>query len=326
MHSKPKLPATANARLTFALIVCWMSAGAPAPFAKITLWGSAGKSKVTDPPNAMVVVNGVKEKPGMETVAAAGGDSSGAAASSPQPASPAVHTRRASRAMRDVIARSFLLPVMALLGAVAAPGVSAQACLGLPAFKDASVHLNVAAQFPDSARSYAAGIGAGVEDGVFLNLGGAVVTYQGLDEQARLGFAEVGFQLPLGRVQICPIAGGYLGGGPDLPDFGLSVTSRGGSAGVALGLRLALAAVSAIPTASVKYEYLAQKIEAEDASPATETSHSGLLGLGLGLIYRERFTLQPLAQIPFATDDGAISFGVLASVILPLPVPGGFGR
>jgi hypothetical protein len=222
--------------------------------------------------------------------------------------------------------RSTFLVFTFALAAGAAPGLRAQACLGLPAFSDASVHLNAAAEFPDSARSYLAGLGAGVENGVFLNLGGGVVTYQGYDERALVGFGELGFQIPLMRAQVCPIAGGYLGAGPDLKEFDLTVTTRGASAGLAFGVPFDLAIVDAIPTAAVKLEYVSQKVEQADAGSLTETTQSGLLDVGLGLVFGDRFTVQPLAHFPFATDgDAEPSFGVFASVILPLPVPG-FGR
>ena len=216
---------------------------------------------------------------------------------------------------------------LALAAAGAAPGASAQACLGLPAFSDASVHLNAAAEFPDSARSYAGALGAGRPDGLFLNLGGGVVTYQGLDERAVLGFAELGVQRPLGPLQLCPIAGGYLAAGPDLEVAHIDVTSRGASAGLALGVTLGLPVIDAIPNAAVKYEYLSQKVVERDAGSISESFHSGVVDLGLGLVYRDRFTVQPIAHLPFATGDAEVSFGLFASIILPLPVPGGlFGR
>jgi hypothetical protein len=222
--------------------------------------------------------------------------------------------------------RTKILSMSATLAAALAPGLSAQACLGLPAFTDASVHVNVAAEFPDSARSYAAGIGAGVENGVFLNLGGGVVTYQGLDERALLGFAELGFQIPLARAQLCPIAGGFFGTGPDLPEFGLKVTTYGGSAGIALGIPLDLPVLDAIPHAAVKYDYFSQTADQEDVGSTTETSRSGRVDLGLGLVFDNRFTVQPLVHVPFANDQAAeVTFGVFASLILPIPVPG-FGR
>lgn len=209
-------------------------------------------------------------------------------------------------------------------GAAAPATAAAQACLGLPPFTDASFHLNVAAEFPDSARAYAVGLGAGNPGGVFLNLGGGVVEYQGSDERAVLGFAELGVQRDLGAVQLCPVAGGYLAAGPDLEELGISSTSRGASAGLALGASWGLSMIDLIPNAAVKYELLSQKSEQEGVGRTSETTYSGIIDLGVGIAALDRFTVQPLAHIPFASEDDEISFGVFASVILPLRVPGGW--
>jgi hypothetical protein len=232
---------------------------------------------------------------------------------------------RANNPTRVLRIRSCLLHSALAVAAAAAPAsASAQVCMGLPGFTDASVHLSAAAEFPDSARSYAAGLGAGVPNGVFLNLGGGVVTYQGEEEQARFGFGEIGFARAVGPIEVCPIAGGYLALGPDL--FDVKVTTRGGTAGLALGVPFDLPVVTIIPTAAVKYEYVSQKAEQEDVGATTEIIQSGLIDVGLGLLVRDRFSIQPLAHFPFATEyDAEPSFGIFASVILPLPAPG-FGR
>jgi hypothetical protein len=213
---------------------------------------------------------------------------------------------------------------LGLVVAAAPTAASAQVCLGLPDFNDASVHLSAAAEFPDSARSYAAGLGAGVPNGVFLNLGGGVVTYQGEEEQARFAFGELGFGRAVGPIEVCPIAGGFFALGPDL--FDVKVTTRGGTAGLALGVPFALPLVTVIPTAAVKYDYVSQKAEQEGAGATTVITQSGLVDVGLGLLVGGRFSIQPLAHFQFAAEENAEpSFGIFASVILPLPVPG-FGR
>ena len=325
------MPATGKVRATFAFLMGWMSAGAPLFRTKMTLCSSFGKSNVTAPPTVIVVVKGVKEKPGIDTVAVSlsSPPASEGSLAHPPTSDRADNERPMSQCRRTHSMRGRILPLLGLaLLAAARPGAaSAQACLGLPAFSDASVHLNAAVEFPDSARSYAVGVGAGKAGGLFLNLGGGLVTYQGEDERARIGFAELGVQRSVGPVQLCPVAGGFFGAGPDISSAGIEVTSKGGSAGLALGRRVALPLVAAIPSAAVKWEYVSLTTSDPDLGTATETSSSGLLDLGVGLVYRDRFTVQPLAHIPFASDDERVSFGVFASVILPIPVPGGvFGR
>jgi hypothetical protein len=201
------------------------------------------------------------------------------------------------------------------------PDAHAQACLGLPSFAGGSVHLNVAGEFPDSATAYAVGIGAGRQNSLFANLGGGQVSYEGLDEKSSFGFLEFGVQFPARRAQICPIAGGSFGVGPDDDTIGLKVTSSSASAGVAIGLPIAVSALTVIPNAAVKYEYLSVKCEVRDVGceeegfgATRETFTSGLLDLGLGFVFRDRLSVQPLVHIPFGGTDEDATFGVFASV------------
>ena len=101
------------------------------------------------------------------------------------------------------------------------------------------------------------------------------------------------------------------------------MTSRGASAGAALGFQVAVPFVIVIPNIAVKYEYLSQKVSEFEVGSVTDTFHSGVVDLGVGLAYRNRISVQPLVHLPFASEDDQISFGVFASVILPVPVPGG---
>lgn len=200
-----------------------------------------------------------------------------------------------------------------------ASSASAQACLGLPSFERA-VHLNVAGEFPDSATSYAAAIGAGRRNKVFANLGAAQVSYEGLEQKATLGFLELGAQLPLGGAQLCPVAGGYLAVGPDDDAAGIKVTSRAATAGLSLGFPLGIPGGEVIPNAAVKYEYLSQKVEEEDIGSFSETFSSGVVDLGLGLVFEDRFAIQPLAHFPFGGERDEASFGVIASVSFAWPL------
>jgi hypothetical protein len=195
----------------------------------------------------------------------------------------------------------------------AAPGVSAQACLGLPSFAGGSVHLNGAGEFPDSATAWAAGIGAGRPNSLFGNLGGGQASYEGIDEKSTFGFLELGYQLAIGGAQLCPIAGGYFGVGPDDELAGIKLTSRGASAGAALGLPIRAGMLTFIPNAAVKYEYLSIKLDEENVGSSTEDSTSGIVDLGLALVFGDRFSLQPLYHIPFGADDVESNFGVFVA-------------
>jgi len=201
-----------------------------------------------------------------------------------------------------------------VLTIMCASRVAAQTCLGLPSFANGSVHLNAAGEFPDSANAWALGIGAGRPNNLFANVGGGQVTFEGLDEKSSFGFLEFGVQIPVGRAEVCPIAGGTFGAGPDDADAGLKLTSRSASAGLALGVPVDAGSLRVVPNVAVKYEYLSVKVEEVDFEPTTDTFTSGIVDLGLGLILRDRVSLQPLLHIPFGGDeDEEASFGLFAS-------------
>jgi len=197
---------------------------------------------------------------------------------------------------------------------VCASGAAGQACLGLPSFAGGSVHLNAAGEFPDSAKAWALGIGAGRPNNLFANLGGGQVTFDGLDEKSSFGFLEFGVQIPVGRAQVCPIAGGTFGAGPDDALAGLKLTSRSASAGLALGVPVEAGSLRLVPNFAVKYEYLSVKVDEVDFEPTTDTFTSGIVDLGLGFVLNDRVSLQPLLHFPFGGDeDEAASFGLFAS-------------
>lgn len=202
--------------------------------------------------------------------------------------------------------------------ALTARTAAAQTCLGLPSFESGSVHLNVSGEFPDSAKAYAFGLGAGKPNNLFANAGGGLVEYEGFTEKSKLGFLELGYQIPLAGVQICPVVGGYLSVGPDEPIFGLEVTSTVVSFGAAAGRAIeATTSLSLVPNVAAKFDHLSQKVTIDDQVNAieeySESFNSSVLDLGMALLFKDRVSLQPLLHIPLSGDADDPSFGVFAS-------------
>src|SRR5688572_16187481 len=110
---------------------------------------------------------------------------------------------RGRLAIREGFA-ALLLAIVAI--AFSSYTAAAQTCLGLPSFESGSVHLNVSGEFPDSAKAYAFGIGAGKPNHLFANAGGGIVEYEGFAEKSKVGFLELGYQIPVADFQICPVA------------------------------------------------------------------------------------------------------------------------
>jgi hypothetical protein len=282
-----------------------MSVGAPVTRAKMTLCGLDGKSKITDPPTLIVIVNGTNESPGIDTVN--GSDVMGGSVLSPPHD---VTINRTPMSMQKL--RVFFI-VMVVLAASAAYA-NAQSCLGLPSFAHHLVHVNAAADFPDSATVYAVGVGAGHHNNLFGNLGGGQIKFEGFDSNAKFGFLEFGYQIPIGKAQICPIAGGTFASGPDDEVASLTVTSRSASAGLALGMPFETRMLTLIPNAAVHYGTVSQKVEEASSGSSTFNSNSGLIDVGLAFVIGKRISIQPLAHIPFAAEDDRTSYGVFISV------------
>ncbi len=207
-----------------------------------------------------------------------------------------------------------ILPLLLIAFFGSASVASAQACLGLPSFANGALHLNAAAEFADSVEAYAVGIGLGKPNSLFGNLGASQVTFEGLDGKATSGFLEFGFQIPLGKAQLCPIAGGSFGVGPDDDLAGIKVKSNAASGGIALGLPLGGKAFRVIPNAAVRYEYLSQKVEETGAGSFTDTFGYGVVDLGFAFVFGDRLSVQPITHFPFGDDDTDVSFGVFASI------------
>ncbi len=212
-----------------------------------------------------------------------------------------------------------LMILTCIAAALHPPVASAQTCLGLPSFTNGSVHVNLAGDFLEDATGYAAGIGAGRPNNLFANLGGGQVqfdaTVDGPEGKSTYGFLEFGVQIPVGRAQLCPIAGGSLGAGPDDESIGQKVTSRTATGGLAFGVPIGGGRFTVIPNAGVLYQYLSQKVEATDTDATTDTYGSTVANVGLALVFGDRVSLQPLAHIPLSGDgDDKTSFGIFASV------------
>ena len=127
-------------------------------------------------------------------------------------------------------------------------------------------------------------------------------------------FAELGYQRPVGTsAQLCPVVGLAVGTGPE--DAGID-RSRFASAGLALGVTLRpTPTIKIIPNGSLRFEYVSSDFTSVFGDEETASDNSGLAGLGLGLIFfRDRLSIQPTVQFPFAADNNDVSYGLAISI------------
>lgn len=274
----------------------------------MTLCASAGKSKITDLPTTIVVVNGENEFPGMNTVATVSLGVPFCAG----PAASLLHAIIQKVEKTKVlmhITRATVLLVLAMV--LSASKVDAQTCLGLTSFAVGKAHVNASVDLPDSATVIAGGLGAGTHNSIFATLGGGVVRFEGMNGTSRFGFLEFGYQLPLGKLQICPVGGGTFGTGPD--DEFVKVTSRSASVGAAAGLPLGAGPVALIPNAGVHYIYFSDRVDEEGIGRETHTSNATVADLGLSLLLKSRVVLQPVVRVPI-TGGGNTNLGFFLSI------------
>lgn len=194
----------------------------------------------------------------------------------------------------------------------------AQSCLGMPSFSHAPLRVSGSQLFPEgNASAYAASVGAGRPDNVFLNLGYGRVTHDDADlfpedrptEQQAL--FELGYQIPLWkhRIQLCPVGGAGLGRGPVID--GIDYRRKFASAGLAAGFGVNIGfGIRVVPNASLRWEYLRTTGEG-----VTEAFSNGIADVGLGVMFARRIVIQPTYSMPFATgtpEDAMM--GVVVSV------------
>jgi hypothetical protein len=211
-----------------------------------------------------------------------------------------------------------LAVVVSASAALLASDVHAQVCIGLPSFGTASIHVNAAFEFPDSANAVAIGVGGGRDNNVFANVGAGLITYEGFDGQSIFGFLELGYQIGVSRLQICPVVSGYLGSGPDDDDFGIHTSTRGIGGGIAAGLSLGSRSIALIPNVAVRYGFDEVDIEEEGIEESlTETFEGGSADVGLSIVFGDRVSLQPIIHFPFGSENTERSFGIFAAVRFP---------
>ena len=179
--------------------------------------------------------------------------------------------------------------------------------------------LTAGTSIADSSQAYSASVGGATARGIFGDLGVGRVTYDGISGATNYGYAVAGGRVSPAawRAQLCPVASVSHGVGPkDFSGIGTDVSITGASAGLAAGYPLRLSSsVAMVPNGTVTAQYAQTKV-AFDGTSQTSSGSSGLADVGLALVWRDRVSIQPAVQLPFAADDDARTFSITASVAL----------
>ena len=204
--------------------------------------------------------------------------------------------------------------LLAAIAITVPSAVRAQACRGSVSFASAPVRFGGGAVFAKDYSGYAASLVAGKDNAAFGDVGVSRVYYDDFDDTGDDVFLEFGYQRPLRtQAQLCPMIGASIGTGPE--DAGID-KARSVWAGLALGITLRPAeSVKIIPNGSVRYEHASSDFDDPATGKETLTDNLGVADLGLGLIFfRDRLAIQPTVQLPFATDNTDVSYGLIISI------------
>ena len=210
-------------------------------------------------------------------------------------------------------ARSLLTSVTLLLAA-AAP-LHAQRCLGFPGFANQPLRLDGRLESGGHRTDLSADLAFGQAEGVFGGVGLGVADFDGTNRSALLVNGEIGTQLTLGTpsrtspgAQLCPVATLQYRNGPNtdtIDQNGLDL--RGG---VSLGTSLPMAEnVRFAPFGTVSFAYLRNTVDNGRVS-ATADDVGGVIDLGAGFIFTDRFTVRPKVSIPVGLDNSDARFGL----------------
>lgn len=214
----------------------------------------------------------------------------------------------------DRAAQTALLTSLTLLLAAAAP-LQAQRCLGFPGFANQPLRLDGRLETGGHRTDLSADLAFGQAAGLFGGAGLGVADFDGSSRSALLVNGEIGTQLALGTpsrtspgAQLCPVATLQYRNGPNTDTVDQNgIDLRGG---VSLGTSLPMApSVRVAPFGTVSFAYVRATVDAGRAS-ATADDVGGVIDLGAGFIFTERFTVRPKVSIPVGFDDSDARFGI----------------
>ncbi len=216
--------------------------------------------------------------------------------------------------------------LLVIVGGLAALPTAAtgQVCSGFASFAPGPFQVFGSAAFNDKAKSFGGGFAFGGA-GAFGQLSIGTTSVDNVDGSSFNFGGGAGYQISLDKrsvVHLCPIASvGFSSGPNDIDVFGdgslvLDLSETDFEFGVALG---AVASRSGqtqiIPAGSLAL--VSATFKAKDQVSGASDSQSetfGLLGLGLGFVFNQVFTLRPGVAIPFGLEGASTTFVVALSM------------
>jgi hypothetical protein len=212
------------------------------------------------------------------------------------------------RLAAGLLAAAALLPLAQL---------DAQTCLGNASFDVHPVRLGGFLGSTNDVSTLGLDVNFGQREGAFGGVGVGLTQFDDddLDEDATTISGSLGYQIPLGTTrrsgpQVCPI--GVVGYtiGPDVGNVDTRILTLQG--GFSLGAPVTLTpSVRLTPFGALSL--LHQRLSLSDDGSDDEFNESesgGILNLGAGLIFNDRFTIRPSLDIPIGFDESDTGFSL----------------
>jgi len=203
--------------------------------------------------------------------------------------------------------RRSLVVTLVLLAIVRSPAV-AQTCMGMASFSSGPVQLAGNGAFTDGANRFGASAAYGLPGSVFGSVGIGTTSIDGLDSSLDFG-VDLGYQMQVGKAQICPVASLGYDNGPDSDSNGLNSSTRSAGFGLAMGAPMGTSQLQIVPTAGLGLIYAKSKVEFGGLTGEGSDAY-GVAQLGVGLVLNQSISIRPSVAIPLGLTGSDPSFGV----------------
>jgi hypothetical protein len=191
----------------------------------------------------------------------------------------------------------------------------AQTCLGNATFDVHPVRIGGSVSSGNDVTDLGLNVNFGQRQGAFGGVGVGLSQFDDdvSSEDATTITGSLGYQVPLGTTprrggpQVCPI--GVVGYtiGPDVGNIDTRVLTLQG--GFAIGAPVTLTpAVRLSPFGALSLVHQRLSISDEDDNEFDDSESGGLLNIGAGLIFNDRFTIRPSIDIPLGFDGSDTGF------------------
>lgn len=203
---------------------------------------------------------------------------------------------------------------LALLSLAAAP-LHAQRCLGFPGFGGQPLRVDGVLTTGGNVTTLGADLAFGQAEGAFGSVGLGVADFDNTDESALLVSGSIGTQMQLGTptrsssgAQLCPVASLEYQNGPNVANIDITALRLRG--GVSLGTSLPMTETLRLaPFGTFSVGFVRSSVDTP-AGGDSDSEVGGILDLGAGLVFNNRFTIRPSVNVPIGFDDSDARFGL----------------